>query len=243
MRRRTRPRARRGLVLEHVDVNPVGVWAEALADRGVELDVRRADREPLPALEGYDLVVSMGGPQSADDDDGHPWLADEARLLGEACAAGLPVLGVCLGGQLIARALGATCRRGTGWEFGLHPLRVAPAASRFGGALEPGAAVLHFHADTFTLPPGARRLASTAAYANQAFAAGSALALQFHLEPRLADAERWLAYPGILEAVGDQLPDGGTDGFLVAYERAVGRLRDAAHRVVDIWLEPAPATS
>jgi GMP synthase (glutamine-hydrolysing) len=232
-------------VLEHVDVNPVGVWAEALADRGLELEVVRADREPLPALEGHDLIVSMGGPQSAYDDASHPWLAGEARLLAAAATAGVPVLGVCLGAQLVARGLGGTCVPGRGFEFGLRPLQLAPGAARWLGALEPGASVLHFHADTFTLPPGARQLASSAAYANQAFAAGSAVGLQFHLEPTLADAERWLAYPGVLDAVRDQLPDGGADGFLVGYARTVGRLRDAAHRVVDACLarfaEPAEA--
>lgn len=144
----------------------------------------------LPRLADLDLLVLMGGPMSVHDAATLPWLADEKQYLRRAIAGGKRVLGVCLGAQLIAEALGGTVSRNRYREIGWFPLlrerNLAPAQA----ALLPASlAAFHWHGETFSLPPGAVRLASSAACANQIFCAGDRiLGLQCHLETTLAGA-------------------------------------------------------
>ena len=188
---------RRALILQHVSVNPPGIWGEALDAAGVELDVVRSDVDGAPRDHaGYDLIVSLGGPQSLLATEADPWLDDEARLIGNAVRSGVPFLGICLGAQLLARALGGASLPGDTFELGVLPVRVRRAATSdpLFGPLRPELLTYAYHRDTFTLPTGAVHLASSAAYANQAFRWGPlAYGMQFHLEPSLADIDRWLA--------------------------------------------------
>ena len=135
----------------------------------------------------------MGGPQDAWGDEAHPYLAGEARLLADATRAGRPTLGVCLGAQLLARGLGARVYRGPRPELGIAPIMLTDAG-RSDVLLAPfdGAAVLHWHSDTFDLPAGAVRLAESPAYANQAFRVGPrAWGVQFHVECSAAMRRDW----------------------------------------------------
>ena len=148
----------------------------------------------------------MGGPMGAYEDDAHPWLADEKRLLREAVEAGHPVWGVCLGAQLLAAALGAHVYPGAEAEVGLLDVELTPAAADdpVFSVLPPTFPALQWHGDTFDLPPGATLLASSPAYANQAFVYGRAYALQFHLEVSPELAAEWgevPAYSASLEAI------------------------------------------
>lgn len=128
-----------------------------------------------------DLLVVMGGPMGVYDTAEHPWITPEIAGIAARIAAGRPTLGVCLGSQMIAAALGARVYPGHGPELGFAPLSDIDMASPL--AHFSGVAMLHWHGDTFDLPEGARRLASTPRYANQAFAVGDhVLALQFHAE-------------------------------------------------------------
>ena len=160
--------------------------ATALAERGVALRVVRLDLdEPLPDVDEVAGLVVMGGPMGAFDDAAHSFLAGERALLGACVERAVPVLGVCLGAQLLAGALGAAVRRGPHSEVGAGTVRLSPEAAAdpvLGGAPDP-LPVLHWHHDTFDLPAGAVLLASSDRYPHQAFRVGRrAYGLQFHVE-------------------------------------------------------------
>lgn len=151
---------------------------------------------PLPPVEAVRGAVFMGGPMSADDTDRHPRLAEEVDWLRAAVAAELPVLGVCLGSQLLARALGAEMRPGPAKEIGFAPVEVLDADDPLVGPLAPATTVLHWHGEVFDLPPGATALARSALTEVQAFRAGpAAWGLLFHAEADAALVDRWLAEP------------------------------------------------
>lgn len=173
-------------VVQHVDFEGPGSIAAVAAERGIALDVRKPYRgDPLPAPDDIDGLVVMGGPMGAFDDVEHPHLAAERDLLAAAVTRGLPVLGVCLGAQLLAAALGARIMRGQVPEIGLGTVTLTDDGLRdaaFGPA-GPVLPVFHWHADTFTPPTGTVQLAESTAYRNQAFRVGErAYGLQFHVE-------------------------------------------------------------
>ena len=170
-------------VLQHVpfeDLGSIGPWLEA---RGARIGwTRLFAGEALPRLDGLDLVIALGGPMSVNDEARLPWLVAEKRALREAIARGIPVLGVCLGAQLIASALGARVYRSAAPEIGWFAIEAVPGpegAFRF----PPTCTVFHWHGETFDLPEGAVRLARSTPCANQAFQiARHVIALQFHPE-------------------------------------------------------------
>lgn len=161
----------------------IGDWARA---RGHALTAVQAHAgEPLPAVDAFDLLVVMGGPMNADEDAVYPWIAPTKRLIAAGIEAGRGVLGVCLGAQFIARVLGAAVTPNAHREIGWLPVRRCGGPDQgFPWACWPERMdVLHWHGDTFGIPSGARRLASSDACANQGLVYGPrVLGLQFHLE-------------------------------------------------------------
>lgn len=173
-------------VLQHVPFEGPGAieaWARA---RGHGLSVTRLDRGEIPGGSGEAAaLVVMGGPMGVHDEGDHPWLRREKRLIAETVARGGRVLGICLGAQLIADALGARVYASGRQEIGWWPIDWTPAArsSRLFAGMPPRLDVFHWHGDTFDLPSGAIHLASSPACTNQAFALGDrVIGLQYHLE-------------------------------------------------------------
>ena len=183
--------------------------ADALGAAGVPVITRKPLRgEPLPSPGGIAGVVIMGGPMNVDDTAAHPGLEVELGWLEGALSVGLPVLGVCLGSQLLARALGAAVRPGGAPEIGWAPIEVGDAADPVVSGLAPATNVLHWHGDVFDTPPGAQWLAGSERTPCQAFRHEDAWGLLFHAEADAALLERWLAEPGMVAEAREALgPD------------------------------------
>lgn len=205
---------RRWLIVQHVAHEGPGLIADALGDAGHQADVVRLDRgESLPTDGSIDGLVVMGGPMGVHDDGDHPWLVAERDLIGAVADAGKPVLGVCLGAQQVALALGAEVTTGPAPEVGLGQVELTAAGRRdpvfgpeYGGLADTALPCVHWHRDTFSLPAGAVHLAATRAFPHQAFRWGTALyGLQFHVEVDRSLAEAWRPFlpPGMhLDAPG-----------------------------------------
>ena len=195
--------------LEHDRLDGPGIvrdWAEerghALARTALHSD------EALPALDAVGLLVIMGGPMSTHQHRDFPWLPAEKRFITDVIDAGKPVLGICLGAQLLADALGGKVFQNAEKEIGWLPVRMidrAPPFAHFPETLM----TMHWHGDTFTLPAGARRVAESDATANQAFVFGDRIVgLQFHPEIAAitpADLDGLKTPPGRWVQTRDQL--------------------------------------
>jgi GMP synthase-like glutamine amidotransferase len=137
----------------------------------------------LPKSEEIDFLIVMGGPMSVNDEDEFPWLVQEKKFIHAFIKSGKPVLGVCLGAQLIACALGARVYKNPVKEIGWFPIKGTPSTERTSFTFPSSAEVFHWHGETFDLPSGAIRLARSEGCENQAFQFGaSVIGLQFHLE-------------------------------------------------------------
>jgi len=183
--------------LQHVPFEGLGsIAAWAAGKRCPVAGTRLFAGDPLPDPAAADLLVVLGGPMGVGDEAEHPWLRAEKRFLAAALERGTKILGICLGAQLLAEAAGARVYKNNEREIGWWPIDLSAEARRsplFRGAparLE----VFHWHGDTFDLPAGAIRIASSAACHNQGFLLdGRAVALQFHLETTPASAEALIA--------------------------------------------------
>ena len=195
--------------------------------------------QPLPAHEEVAGAVVMGGPMSVDDVERFPALVAEREWLAEALRRDMPLLGICLGAQLLARALGAEVRPGAAPEVGFAAVSVHDHRDPVLGALAPDTEVLHWHGDVFDLPDGAQPLASSAQTEHQAFRVGNAWSVLFHLEADFALVEAWLAVPQMVEeaiaALGDAgvaaLPDRAAELEPVLVERTTPGLHAFAELV------------
>lgn len=191
------------MVLQHVAWEGPGLIAAEAQARGLPVDVRRLDLGgSVPPVEAVAGLVVMGGPMGVYD-IGHPYLVAEQRLLRASVERDVPVLGVCLGAQLLAAALGARVSRGPAPEIGPGEVRVTAEGLKdpvLGGA-SATLPVMHWHEDTFDLPAGAVHLASSSLYMNQGFRVGRhAYGFQFHIEVDRPLAARWAGRlpPGIV---------------------------------------------
>jgi GMP synthase (glutamine-hydrolysing) len=225
------------IAVRHVAFEDLGTLAPLLERRFPEVSYRDAgvDDFAAPDLAEADLLVVLGGPVGAYEERSYPFLAAELALIERRLARGRPVLGICLGSQLMARALGARVYPGAGKEIGWAPLALTEAGSA--SPLAPfagGAPVLHWHGDTFDLPAGALHLAASERYRHQAFAwQRHGLALQFHIEVTAPGLERW--YIGhaceLAAAPGLSVP-----ALRAESERCAPALAPLAARVVGAWL-------
>ena len=185
------------LIIQHVPWEKPGRILESLEDTMMPtrtltvVDERKPDLPDFSSLAG---LVIMGGPMGALDYDAHPGLKAEAKLAKAAIAVGKPVLGVCLGHQIVAIALGAKLRHGDRDEIGFAPIKRVGKHDYF-SMWNKKIDVLHWHRDQVTVPAGGQMLASSEDTLNQAFRMGSALCMQFHLEVTPPLLEEWLDEP------------------------------------------------
>jgi GMP synthase-like glutamine amidotransferase len=239
----------RALVLQHIACEPPGVFEDVLRERGAELHrVELDEGDPLPDWRDFDAIVAMGGPMSATDDIALPWLVDEKRLIAEAVESGKPFWGVCLGVQLLAASLGARVYPGPKPEVGLLPV-VLTEESRADPVFADAPSelvTLQWHGDTFDLPDGALRLASSPAYENQAFRVGRAYGVQFHLEVSAEMAREWAEVPAYASSLERTLGREGAAAFLAAIEEKARDMRADGRALFERWVDrvvgSAPAT-
>ncbi|NEV65033.1 glutamine amidotransferase [Thiorhodococcus minor] len=229
-------------VVQHIAFEHLGNLERVLSKHGYAISTFMAGAEDLGPIseDDADLLVVLGGPIGVYETDAYPYLETELQLIRDRIARNRPVLGICLGCQLIARALGADVYPGGAKEIGWAPLEIHDDVE--GNVLAPmqnAAEVLHWHGDTFDLPAGATRLASSAVYPNQAFSyRDNVLALQFHLEVEPEALESW--YLGhaheIASVEGLTVPELREDG-----QRYGPTLQGPAQQVWAKWLESLAA--
>lgn len=187
------------LVLQHIDCEDLGTIAKAMSSRGIGYYryVRLFDGEPVPGnLDRYSGLIILGGPMNVYEEDKYPFLKDEDRLIKKAMDRNVPILGICLGGQLIAKASNATVRKGVKKEIGWYELNLTPGGRKdtifkdFPEKLT----VFQWHGDTFDIPEDATHIARSALFPNQAFRIGdNVYGLQFHLEVTGDMIRRWIS--------------------------------------------------
>jgi len=220
------------LVLRHdADAGP-GYLGDALAAAGLEMRVvDPAAGEAIPGLGGWSAVVSLGGRMGAYEEEAYPWLAAEKRLLAGAVAAGVPTLGICLGCQVLADALGGRAYLGTGREVGLVSLELTAAGMADPVVCHLDAPVAVSHGDTWDLPPGATLLAQSARY-RHAFRLGSALGLQPHPEVGPEPFARWTHSKPLDELARDGIDP---EAAIAAVRAGAEAQRAMAARLFGAW--------
>ncbi len=233
----------RVLVLQHIACEHPGVFSEVMRERGAEAVAVEVDEgEPLPDWREFDAVLAMGGPMGAGDDADHPWLGPEKELVRDAVGAGLPFLGVCLGVQLLAAALGAPVYPADRPEVGLLDVELTEEGREdplFAG-LDDRIVSLQWHGDTFDLPAGSVRLASSPPIPNQAFRYGHfAYGVQFHLEVTGEMAVEWGAIPAYRDSLASTLGEQAGSEFIADIARRSDELHQPARRLFANWLDVA----
>ncbi|MDR2252798.1 MAG: glutamine amidotransferase [Bifidobacteriaceae bacterium] len=227
------------LAVRHVSFEDLGILEPLLAGRGYQVSYLDAGIDPVTAAVSLDcdLLVVLGGPIAVYESRAYPFLVDELDAIAARLAAGRPVLGICLGAQLMAAALGAAVGPTGRKEIGYAPLTLTRAGRDSVLAPLDGVRVLHWHGDQFAIPAGAGRLAETPGFPNQAFALGEhALGLQFHIETDPGRIERWLIGHAC------ELAAAGLDpGAIRADAAAFGPgLAAAGAQVLNAWLDALP---
>ena len=235
----------RALVLQHIACEPPGVFEDVLVERGAEIHrVELDEGERLPDWREFDLIVAMGGPMSVNDEDDHPWLVDEKRLIRQAVEAGAGFWGACLGVQLLASSLGARVYAGEVPEVGVLPVTLTEEgrADPVMGGLPAELPTLQWHGDTFDLPDGAMLLAGSPAYPNQAFRYGrAAYGVQFHLEVKDEMAREWAEVPAYVDSLEKSLGAGSAPKLFEDFDRDAAGMRDMGRRMFERWVDVAVA--
>ena len=203
------------LVLQHIDIEHPGIFRDFMREDRVTWDAVELDEgERIPPLEGYDALISMGGPMDVFEEEEHPWLADEKVAIREAVAErGMPFLGVCLGHQLLADALGGRVETMPEPEVGIMTVELTEAGREdpLLAGLDPSVTCLQWHGCAVTaMPEGGVSLASSPLCAVQAFRIGRhAYGLQYHVELTPTTVSDWGDVPAYQDSLERALgPDG-----------------------------------
>ncbi|MET0446097.1 MAG: glutamine amidotransferase [Pseudorhodoplanes sp.] len=228
---------RSAVALRHVAFEDLGLLSSVLDRAGWDVAFCEAAIDDLahPSIEHADLLIVLGGPIGVYEAEAYPFLTREIQLLERRLKQERPTLGICLGAQLMAKALGARVHAGSIKEIGWGKITLTEqgATTCLAPLAEDSAAVLHWHGDTFDLPNGAMRLASNTHYENQAFSFGrNALALQFHLEADPRQLEEWYVGHALeLSAAGIPVAQ-----LRAATASVASGLQDRANRIFGRWV-------
>lgn len=223
------------LVFQHVAFEILGTLNPLLKDAGFRLRYVNFGRHPNsePEIDRYQGLVVLGGPMNVDETDAHPHLLTELRMIERAMERNIPILGICLGSQLIAKTLGAPVYANSEKEIGWYD--VAPtdsgAQDPLFGHFAPREQIFQWHGDTFDLPRGAVHLATSPACENQAFRYGdNVYGLQFHMEVDEPLIERWLQVPNLERELHALKGHAGPDEIRRATPQHMPRLSELADR-------------
>ncbi len=230
------------LVFQHVAHEILGTLNPTLKDAGFRIRYVNFGRHPdaVPEVERYHGLVVLGGPMNVDQTDAYPHLDTEVKAIEVALRREIPILGICLGAQLLAKALGATVSPSPVKEIGWYD--VAPTGEAGGdpllGHLENSEQIFQWHGDTFSVPHGARHLARADGCPNQAFRYGeSAYGFQFHMEVDEPLIERWLHVPDHVRELHALKGDAGADEIRDDTTRYMNRLSEIADRTFRGFVE------
>lgn len=230
------------LVFQHVPFEPLGTLDPLLKGSGFRIRYVNFGREPgsRPTLDGYEALIVLGGPMNSDQIDSHPNLITEVEIIKEAVSRDMSVLGICLGAQLLAKALGGAVSRNEVREIGWYDVEMTeaglsdPVLSTFAPRQE----VFQWHEDGITLPPGADLLASSPASPVQAFRFGEhAYGFQFHLEANRPLIDRWLSVPAHRKALQQEEGNIDPDAISRQADTSVGLLEQLSRDTFSRWID------
>jgi GMP synthase-like glutamine amidotransferase len=224
-------------IFRHLECEGPGYFAEFLDNHRLPYTLIRIDQhDPVPAsTDDYSALVFMGGPMSVNDD--LEWIAAEIKLIQQAHKMDMPLLGHCLGGQLIAKALGGTISKNHVKEIGWHTVSKQPRAGDRGwlASLPDEFEVFHWHGETFSIPAGATPLLSSRHCENQAFAVGNTLALQCHVEMTAPMVREWVSeYADELSTTSESLQS--SDLILENLDSKIAQLKPIADSIYQRWI-------
>jgi GMP synthase (glutamine-hydrolysing) len=230
------------LVFQHVPYEPLGTLDPLLKEAGFRIRYVNFGRDPhqRPSLDKYEALIVLGGPMNAHQIDTYPNLATEVNVIREAVDSGMSVLGICLGAQLLAKALGGRVARNDAREIGWYDVelteagRTDPVISGFAATQS----VFQWHEDGIILPDGAAHLATSPTSPVQAFRYGEhAYGFQFHLEVDASLVERWLTVPDNQPMLAEET--GRVDPQLIREQtsRRIGALQDLSRATFSRWID------
>ena len=230
------------LVFQHVPYEPLGTLDPLLKESGFRIRYVNFSRQPelRPQLDKYAAVIVLGGPMNADQIDTYPNLKSEVEIIREAVAQDMSVLGICLGAQLLAKALGGSVQRNSVREIGWYDveLTAAGATDAVLSAFAPTQRVFQWHEDGISLPAGTTHLARSAASEVQAFRYGEhAYGFQFHLEVDRSLIERWLTVPDNQAVLRDEGSRIDPDAVRRETEQSVAALQALSRRTFSRWID------